>query len=130
MESEVKILSNRIKGELAVTVRKDVREKAEESFRWAVMVKLCNGNPFNAPAMLDALKMAWNIKEELGYQEMLHNRMVIKLRSEEEQRRILEGGPGPLWVGRSLWRNGVLVQYRWITIPMLSRCGFKSITFM
>ncbi|KAL9673458.1 hypothetical protein QQ045_029716 [Rhodiola kirilowii] len=93
MSEQNEAVADRIKGELAVTVRKEVRVKAEESFRWAVVLKLCNGNSFNAPAMLDALKTAWNIKDELGYQEMAYNRMVVKLRNEEEQRRILEGGP-------------------------------------
>ncbi|KAL9661387.1 hypothetical protein QQ045_026211 [Rhodiola kirilowii] len=109
MESEVEVLSNRIGGELVVTVRKEVRKKVEEKFKWAVVLKLCNGNPFNAPAMVTALKTAWKIKKDLSYQEMIHNKVVVKLRSEEEQLRILEGGPWTFmgWaVIVEKWRNG------------------------
>ncbi|CAM8990796.1 unnamed protein product [Rhodiola kirilowii] len=110
MESEVEILSRRIHGELTVTVKKEVRKRAEESYRWAVVLKLSNGSAFNAPAMVEALMKAWNIKEELGYREMTQNKLVVKLRSEEEQNRVLQGGPWTLggWaVVVEKWRNGV-----------------------
>ncbi|KAL9681362.1 hypothetical protein QQ045_013145 [Rhodiola kirilowii] len=93
MEKEVEVLSDKFQGELAVTVRKEVRRKAEESFRWAVVLRLCNGGEFNAAALVATMKKAWNIGENLSYQEMIQNRLVVKLRNEEEYQRVLEGGP-------------------------------------
>ncbi|CAM8967065.1 unnamed protein product [Rhodiola kirilowii] len=93
MEKEMEVLASRFEGELAVSVKREARRKAEEEYKWAVVVRLSNGRPFNAPTMISAMKKAWNIKANLNFQEMAHNRMVVKLCSEEEHRRVLEGGP-------------------------------------
>ncbi|CAM9000682.1 unnamed protein product [Rhodiola kirilowii] len=93
MESEVEILSDRIEGELAVSVRKEVRQRAEEAYRWAVVLRLSTEKAFNAPALMDAMTAAWKMKNCPLYREMFGNRIVVKLRNEEEQNRILEGGP-------------------------------------
>ncbi|KAL9679901.1 hypothetical protein QQ045_017772 [Rhodiola kirilowii] len=56
------------------------------------------------------MKKAWNINEELSYQEMAENKLVVKLCSEEEHQRVLEGVPWTFanWaVIAERWRKGV-----------------------
>ncbi|KAL9664936.1 hypothetical protein QQ045_020345 [Rhodiola kirilowii] len=77
MEKEVEVLSERVQGELAVSVKREVQKKAKEGFRWAVVLKLSNGDEFNAPALVAAMKKARNINDNLV----------------KEQRKAIEGGP-------------------------------------
>ncbi|CAM8885501.1 unnamed protein product [Rhodiola kirilowii] len=110
MEREVEVLSSKLNGELAVSVKKEIRRKAEDDFRWVVVLKLSSGRAFNAPALVAAMKKAWNIKEELSFQELVLNRVVVKLRNEEEQKKAVEGGPWTFmgWaVVVEKWKRGV-----------------------
>ncbi|KAL9674374.1 hypothetical protein QQ045_030646 [Rhodiola kirilowii] len=84
MEKDVEVLSSKLKGELAVSVKKEVSKKVEDEFKWVVVIRLSNGRAFNALALVAAMRRAWNIKRELCFQEMALNRVVIKLISEEE----------------------------------------------
>ncbi|KAL9690346.1 hypothetical protein QQ045_010744 [Rhodiola kirilowii] len=109
MEREVEVLSEKVQGELVVSVKKEVIQRAEESFRWAVFLKLSNGGEFNASALVAAMKKAWNIDGNLSFQEMYQNRVVVKLRNEEEFQRVLEGGPWTFMQGAVIaerWRKG------------------------
>ncbi|CAM8996739.1 unnamed protein product [Rhodiola kirilowii] len=109
MEKEVEVLSGKLQGELAVSVKKEVRVQAEEGFRWAVVIRMSNGKSVNAPALVAAMEKAWNTKPNVSFQEMADNRVVVKLRCEEEQSRAVEGGPWTFmgWaVIVEKWRKG------------------------
>ncbi|CAM8920943.1 unnamed protein product [Rhodiola kirilowii] len=109
MEREVEVLSGKLKGELAVSVKKEVRKQAEEGFRWAVVIRMSNGRSVNAPALVAAMEKAWNTKPNLHFQEMADNRVVVKLNNEEEHIRAIEGGPWTFmgWaVIVEKWRRG------------------------
>ncbi|KAL9665548.1 hypothetical protein QQ045_020969 [Rhodiola kirilowii] len=72
---------------------------------------MSNGKPVNAPAFVAAMEKAWNTKPNLSFQEMADNRIVVKLRCEEEQSRAIEGGPWT-FMGWAVivenWRRGTM----------------------
>ncbi|CAM8937156.1 unnamed protein product [Rhodiola kirilowii] len=106
---DIDVLSEKMKGALVVEVKEETWRKVEDSFRLAVVLHLCDGRSVNAAGLVAALKKAWNIEGKLKYQEWEHNRVVVKLRSEEELKRVLEGGPW-LFDGWAViaekWRSG------------------------
>ncbi|CAM8910462.1 unnamed protein product [Rhodiola kirilowii] len=122
MEKEVEVLTNRLHGELTVAISKEARRRAEEEFKWAVVLRLSSGKSFNAPAMVAAMKKAWNITANLSFQEMAHNKMVVKLSNEEEHKRVMEGGPWTFDIWAVLvekWKRGASPEdYRSQTIKI------------
>ncbi|CAM8962104.1 unnamed protein product [Rhodiola kirilowii] len=46
MEKEVEVLTNRLQGELTVAIKKEARKRAEEEYKWAVVLRLSNGKTF------------------------------------------------------------------------------------
>ncbi|KAL9659041.1 hypothetical protein QQ045_018606 [Rhodiola kirilowii] len=47
-------------------------------------LRLSNGEEFNAPALVSAMKKAWNIVDNLSFQELMQNRLLVKLRKLRE----------------------------------------------
>ncbi|KAL9677037.1 hypothetical protein QQ045_005263 [Rhodiola kirilowii] len=105
-EKDIEVLMERMKGALVVEVKDETWKKAEDSFRWAVVLHPCNERSFNASALIAALKKAWNIERKIKYREWEYNRVVVKLASEEELKKALEGGS---W----LFDNWAIIAEKW-----------------
>lgn len=67
IEKHVEGLVQRLKGEVHISVSKTIREKAEENFRWAVVIKLSTGGDFNLSGLAAILNRAWSFSKGVSF---------------------------------------------------------------
>ncbi|CAM8937347.1 unnamed protein product [Rhodiola kirilowii] len=106
-EGRVEDINTRFQDELVLTVGRERWMKVEQGFRWVAVLKLATGRPFKIPAMATAMNGAWNLSKDAEFVAFSDNVALVKFFSEEDMRRVLEGGP---W-----WFKGwaILLQKWW-----------------
>ncbi|KAL9686987.1 hypothetical protein QQ045_031639 [Rhodiola kirilowii] len=105
--NQIEVLSNKFKGKVVVSIRKDVKEEALKEYKWALVLKLVTGKNFHVTALANNLKKAWNMFTGLAFEEISGNMAVVRFEQQEDMEWVLEGGP---WL---FAKNQVVLMKKW-----------------
>lgn len=113
-------LAERLRGEVRISVSKTMRDKAEESLRWAVVIKLSNGKDFNLQGLAGVLKRAWNFVKGVSFVSTRNNIALVKFDNKDKLLKVLDGGP---WT----FDGATVMIRRWLLESTLELMEFETL---
>lgn len=106
VNKEVDILATRLEGRVVVSVDEVNWEEAGRDLRWAALLKLASGKNIHKKQLVDVLEKVWKLSQPASFYKMERNILLVKFMTEEDQEKVLEGGP---WT----FEGSAIVMQRW-----------------
>ncbi|KAL9690902.1 hypothetical protein QQ045_011314 [Rhodiola kirilowii] len=109
LEEEVDTIADRMDTKLMVSLEDSDWKRMSEEGRWAIVVKLANGMPFNIKGLANVLTKIWNMEGRVNFAELANNMALAKFKSEGEMKKVWDGGPCCVWIHSSSCMNGAWI---------------------
>ncbi|KAL9690277.1 hypothetical protein QQ045_010674 [Rhodiola kirilowii] len=115
-EEEVEAIADKMDGKLVVSFEDEDWKRMEDEGRWATVVKLANGMPFNIKGLANVLTKIWNMENRVNFAELANNMALARFKTEGDLKKIRDGGP---W----LCMDSFIIMHDWC--PDLAPDEFK-----
>ncbi|KAL9669209.1 hypothetical protein QQ045_006752 [Rhodiola kirilowii] len=92
-EEEVYSITDMMDAKLVVSLEDSDWRRMSEEGRWAIVVKLANGMPFNMKGLANVLTKIWNMENRVSFAELANNMALAKFKIKGEMKKIWDGGP-------------------------------------
>ncbi|KAL9674710.1 hypothetical protein QQ045_002909 [Rhodiola kirilowii] len=93
LEEEVDSITDELEGKLVVSLEDDDWRRMSEEGKWAIVVKLANGMPFNIKGLANVLTKIWNMENRVSFAELANNMALARFKTEGDMKKIRDGGP-------------------------------------
>ncbi|KAL9681139.1 hypothetical protein QQ045_012920 [Rhodiola kirilowii] len=82
LEEEVDSIIDRMDEKLVVSFEDSDWRRMSEEGKWAIVVKLANGMPFNIKGLANILTKIWNMENRVSFVELANNMALSKFKIE------------------------------------------------
>lgn len=106
VETNVDMLLSKLQKKMVVSLDHVCWEEVAVNLKWAVLVKLASGRPLQKEGMEETFGKVWQSSKPALFQRVERDSLLISFKVQEDQRRVLEGGP---WT----YEGSVLLMQRW-----------------
>lgn len=95
-EQVIEMLTAKLDENMVVPLDDVSWEDAGNELRWAILAKLASGRPIRKGVLINLFEKVWRLKQPAEFYKAEKNILLVKFSNNEDQEKLLQGGPWTL----------------------------------